>query len=546
VSGSAVAWGDAPSWVAAVATVLTLLFAAVAAVAAHRIYRIESERDRLEAEVRQRQDSFLRRAQAALVSAWWGQRPAGRDGDGGRYGAFLRNASETPVYQAALTVMDINDPERTERFAIAVVPPANRPEFHPARLDQGQGDRRVEVTFTDSTGIRWIRDQRGLLSELRPEVVVWADTLRARPLGQLADDFLTTHGVRASLSIHRWARPPAAMVGDAGSADVPDVLLSPHDDIGYLAGERLIEPWTVSARRRALFVDRAIGAVTRDGELYALPYALDAPVLFRNTELAPHPPATVEELIGTGEELRAAGRVAQSLILPVGPDGEPFYLYPLLVGAGGWLFGRDTGGDLTTRLIGVASPESVAALDRFRELGKAGLDVLSPDIDEERCVEAFLEGRAPYLVSCSWALADIRRSGVPYGLSRIPPYAGHPPARPLVSVEAFFLIRHGANKAIAGDWVAYHLTRRDVALGLHREMPRPPALRDALDEVLRTDSEIAAVHRIWAAGDLMPSDPAMVRFWRVLAAAEMDLIAGGSPGPIAHRLDQSLRELFTD
>jgi hypothetical protein len=54
---------------AAVATVLTLLFAAIAAVAAHRIYPIESERDRLEAEARQRHDSFPRRAQAALVSS---------------------------------------------------------------------------------------------------------------------------------------------------------------------------------------------------------------------------------------------------------------------------------------------------------------------------------------------------------------------------------------------------------------------------------------------------------------------------------------------
>jgi arabinogalactan oligomer / maltooligosaccharide transport system substrate-binding protein len=72
-------------------------------VVTRRTYQIESERDRVNAKARRVQEYFARRAQAALVSAWWEE---SRDG---QWGAFVRNASETPVYQAFLTVLGLDD-----------------------------------------------------------------------------------------------------------------------------------------------------------------------------------------------------------------------------------------------------------------------------------------------------------------------------------------------------------------------------------------------------------------------------------------------------
>jgi hypothetical protein len=143
-------WGDIPTWLSSVATLLALTFAAFAALATHRVYKIESERDRVAAESRRQQEAFVRRTQAALVSAWWGWSLDG-------WGAFVRNASETPIYQASLTVLDIHDPNVGERVDLPIVPPSAEPMFQPTELGTGlvadgrhAVDYRVEVTFTDS------------------------------------------------------------------------------------------------------------------------------------------------------------------------------------------------------------------------------------------------------------------------------------------------------------------------------------------------------------------------------------------------------------
>lgn len=47
----------------------------------------------------------------------------------------------------------------------------------------------------------------------------------------------------------------------------------------------------------ALFEPLAIKAMTFNGQTYGIPYTMNNIVLFRNTELAPEAPKTIEEMI---------------------------------------------------------------------------------------------------------------------------------------------------------------------------------------------------------------------------------------------------------
>jgi arabinogalactan oligomer/maltooligosaccharide transport system substrate-binding protein len=531
-------WGDIPSWLSSVATVGALLFAAVAAVAAQRVYRIESERDRVNAEQRKEQEAYLRRTQAALVSAWWGHDA------GGGWGAFVRNASETPVYQASLTVLDVHDPDVHERVDLPVIPPAGEPMFRPTGLaDDGGGaaDYRVEITFTDSAGARWIRDQQGRLSELRPEVVIWADERRARALRGFASEFLATHGVKVRFRTGRIEALRAALLGAAGSDETPDILVGPHDWLGGLVRAGAIEPLALSPRRRQGFLPEAVAAMTYQGELYGVPYALDTAVLLRHTGLAPDQPATFEELLATGQALRADGRADEVLAMQVGPDGDAYYMYPILVGAGGRLFDRNRGGVLDTGAPAVDAPETVAAFERFRGLGARGVGVLRREVDRERATELFAAGRTPYLICASRVFADLARAGLPFDVGPVPPFEGFGAVRPFSSVHGFFLTRQGPNKSIAQDLAVHYLTRTEVALALYEAQPRPPALRVALEQVVDTDSRIAAFAAECRNGDLMPSVPEMPEVWRLLGRAEADLVAGADTAPTVRQLAQGLR-----
>ncbi|GAA4444833.1 hypothetical protein GCM10023170_022770 [Phytohabitans houttuyneae] len=535
-------WGDVPTWLSSIATILALLFAALAALGAQRVYRIESERDRVAADARRQQEAFQRRTQAALVSAWWGW-------DRDRWGAFVRNASETPVYQVSLTVLDVHDPNVGERVDLPIVPPSADPAFHPSELGTGliadgarAVDYRVEVTFTDSAGVRWIRDQLGRLSELRPEVLIWADQRRADALRRFAADFLATHGVRLRFRTEQLERLHALLVDGGDGDEVPDVVVGPHDWVGDLAARGLIEPLVMSHRRREAFLPEAIEAMTWNGELYGVPYALDTAVLLRNTDLAPEQPATFEELLASGQALRAAGRADEALVVQVGAEGDPYYMYPLLLAAGGWLFGRDAAGRPDPTRLGVTAPETVAAFARIRGLGARGAGVLRREIDKDRATALFEAGRTPYLICASRVVTDARRAGLSFAVGPVPAYEGHAAVRPFTSVHGFFLTKRGRNKTIAQDLAAHYLTRTDVAQALYDLQPRPPALRSALDEVVARDAVMAAFYAECRSGDPMPSRPEMRQVWTALARAEVDLVEGAEVEPVVRRLAQSLQD----
>jgi arabinogalactan oligomer / maltooligosaccharide transport system substrate-binding protein len=569
LAGSAANWGDIPSWLSSIATILALLFAAVAAVAAQRAYRIESERDRISAEARRQQEAFLRRTQAALVSAWWGWQPGGAgEQRAGRWGAFVRNASETPVYQASLTMLDIHDPDVSERLDLAIVPPGAEPVFYPSGLNGTPGgdhpagwpagggalvqdgqhavDYRVEIAFTDSAGVRWIRDQQGRLSELRPEVLIWADERRARALGRFAEDFLAVHGVKLRFRTGRIEALYQELISATDAEEMPDVVVGPHDWIGDLVRRGVIEPLALSARRKQDFVPEAIAAMTHQDELYGVPYALDGAVLLRNTELAPDPPTTFEEMLANGEQLCAAGRADQAFVMQVGAEGDPYYMYPILVAAGGWLFGRDHHGKLDTGVSGLGAPETLAAFERFRGLGVRGSGALRPEIDRDRATNLFRAGRTPYLICACRVFTDARQAGLPFAVGPVPAFAGFPAVRPFVSVHGFFLTRRGRNKTIARDLAAHYLTRTDVSLALYETQPRPPALRAALDQVLGRDPVMADFYRECQAGDLMPSTPQMDEIWRLLARAEVELVNGAATAPTVQRLAGGMRSVLPD
>ncbi|MEU4689184.1 extracellular solute-binding protein [Actinoplanes sp. NPDC023714] len=321
---------------------------------------------------------------------------------------------------------------------------------------------------------------------------------------------------------------------------MPHVLLGPQDWIGCLVEHDLIVPPDLSADVIASFLPRSISAVTFDGKVYGVPYAVDTPLLFRNTRLVPDEPTTIEELTSQVAQLRRSGATRCGVALPVGPEGEPFLMYPFLTGAGGDTFLRDGSGRVRPEFSDVESRAMVAALECFRSLTSAQHGILTPARDVFEAIKMFVSGRAPYLVTCAFALADLRRSGIEYAVGPIPPASGPARGPAFVSVESFFLTRRGAENPIARDWIECYLTRKDVADAHYRSQPRPLALKSQLAAALAHDDDVRLAYELWKTGDLMPSGVQMVDYWRHLRVAENELIAGGSAPAVARRLARGL------
>jgi hypothetical protein len=187
-----------------------LTFAVVAVVVARRTYQLESERDHVNAEARLKQDAFVRRTQAALVSAWWAKEDANRSDEAGHsWAVHMRNASDTPVYKVHVTIIGRGSHAKRKTLELSLVPPTSVPVAYPINVfgitanSDGDStghplaDYRVSLRFTDAAGVRWIRDEYGSLRELEPNLLIWTSPEGAAVVTPFTTEFLATYGVTA-------------------------------------------------------------------------------------------------------------------------------------------------------------------------------------------------------------------------------------------------------------------------------------------------------------------------------------------------------------
>lgn len=169
-------WGDVPTWVSALVSALTLVGLVLTVIYARHIYRIESERDKHAAEERSARDEAERRSQAEKIAAWFAPAPSTALEEN-MFGAFVRNASDLPVFDIYPVFQPASDGEPTaggDWFFenIAVLPP-HETKFMPLELAEDEyeevphhlrnGMFLVEITFRDAAGVRWTRSADGLL-----------------------------------------------------------------------------------------------------------------------------------------------------------------------------------------------------------------------------------------------------------------------------------------------------------------------------------------------------------------------------------------------
>ncbi|KIA64970.1 sugar ABC transporter substrate-binding protein [Nocardia vulneris] len=517
-------WGDFPTWISSIATSLALVGAAVAARVAYKVHGIESNRDK-------NHEEFTRRAQAAVISAWWGRDPTGTPD---RWGIFVRNASNAPVYQAHLEVHGGGARLSCPTLGLPVVPPGETEVFHaidtvlPNPADRyarhALADCQVALTFTDAVGTRWQRDRYGRLAlEPRRELRIWGPPEAGDILDGFAADSLARYNVQIDCDTGTIGAELQSKFLRA--APPPDILIAPHDWLGELVERRCLDPVTLPDVYRDVFAPATIEAITYAGRPYSLPASLDTVALVRNTRLVRTAPETMDELLEIGDLLRRRRTgVDEILAVPVGAAGDPFHIWPLLSSAGAWLFGyADDRWD--PRVNGIGTPETTAAFERLRGLGLDG--VIRPDIEHGKAFELFVSGRTAFLLTTFGPVAKAMRLGIDLAVSAVPRFRDGADALPFVAVNGFQIAGGGTNRSVATEFVSDYFTRAAVVRAM-----------DSLGTLLPPGAEgVAETQRIFLElckqGRPMPSFPRMRQVWRELAKAELDLLSGADAATVA-------------
>jgi len=173
---SDVDWGDAPTWLAGGVALAALVAAWRAGSIAAELLRVEQRRE----DDRARRDAS---SQASLVSAWIdvGYRRDELDNPTAveSLTCFVRNASELPVHDVKVyPLLDRRDRttggDWVARLDWPILPPTDQPLSKPilgpvvSLVDSAAGNAdiavRCKITFTDSSGTRWVRDPSGELA----------------------------------------------------------------------------------------------------------------------------------------------------------------------------------------------------------------------------------------------------------------------------------------------------------------------------------------------------------------------------------------------
>jgi arabinogalactan oligomer/maltooligosaccharide transport system substrate-binding protein len=360
-------------------------------------------------------------------------------------------------------------------------------------------------------------------------LTIWADDKYSRAIKESAAKWGELNDVQVNVqAVSKDLQTVYVTAAQAGKG--PDLVMGAHDWIGNLVQNGTIDPLQLTDDTRAAFNELALQGVTYNGQIYGIPYAIENVVLFRNTDLAPQAPKTLDELVAKGKELKAAGKVSEIMALPVGPNGDAYHMYPIYTSGGGYLFGKGAEGDYDPKDLGLSKPEAARAFEKIGELGEKGEGALKRSISPDNVTSIFTGKKTAFLLSGPWQIPDVEKSGVPYEITPIPGFQGGKEARPFVGVQAMYVASQGRFKSLAQEFATNYFIQPEVAVALYKADRRPPPLKAAFDEVSKTDPDMAKILDAGKNGDIMPAIPEMATVWDPLGKAQSATVGGASPG----------------
>lgn len=355
------------------------------------------------------------------------------------------------------------------------------------------------------------------------DLVIWADELKATSLQEPAEAWGKKNGISVAVQIVSGDLQPAFVTANqAGNG--PDIVLGAHDWIGNMVQNSAISPVQLPADAKDKVAPIGLSAVTFDGQTYGVPYAVETLVLYANKKLTDTPePSTIEELVSAAK----SGSAKNILSLPVGDEGDAYHMEPLYTSAGGYLFGKGSDGNLDPKDLGVGKEGSISAGEKMKELGEQ--KVLKTSINGDNAISLFTDGKAAYLISGPWALADVKKAKIDFAMSAVPGFEGMDPAVPFAGVNAFYVASQGKNAAFAQQFVTDLAGSPDIPEAMFAKNELPPVNLELQKKLAAKNPEIVKVAKLAEKAEPMPSIPAMAAIWGPLGKAEATIVGGADP-----------------
>lgn len=357
--------------------------------------------------------------------------------------------------------------------------------------------------------------------ESASQIIVWVDADRGTVLKDAAAEFTKESGVKVKLVQKDFPKIQEELIAQVPTGKGPDITIAAHDWLGNLVSNGVLQPVELGDSA-ADYQPVAITAMSYEGKTYGVPYSIENIALVRNTALAQTAPATFDEMVAAG---KAAGTEFPFLI-PVGPESDPYHLYPFQTSFGAPVFGTNADGSYNPDELSIGNAGGEAYAAWLAEQGAAG--TLSVNLTSDIAKEKFNAGASPFFITGPWNVPDMTAAGLSVAIDPIPS-AGGQPAQPFVGVQGFVISAKTKNALAATDFLTNYIGSEAVQTALYEIGGRAPALTAAF-EAASSDPIIAGFGAVGATAVPMPNIPQMGKVWQFWGVTEAAIITGqGDP-----------------
>ncbi len=140
------------------------------------------------------------------------------------------------------------------------------------------------------------------------DLVIWTDALKIDCVKPVADAFGEANGISVDVqAISTDLQTNFVTANSAGNG--PDVVMGAHDWIGNLVQNGAIEPLQLTPDQLSGYTPKAVEATTYDGQLYGVPYGIEA---LASTATPTSPPTSPRRSTTPSPRARRPSRPARS------------------------------------------------------------------------------------------------------------------------------------------------------------------------------------------------------------------------------------------
>ena len=354
------------------------------------------------------------------------------------------------------------------------------------------------------------------------KLLVWINSDKAYSgLQKVGNAFEKASGVK--VVVEHPVDAPDKFQQAAGAGKGPDIFCWPHDRVGEWVKAGLVSPLAPSKKLRDSVEEQAWKAFTYRGRVWGYPLAIETAGLIYNKALVPNPPATFDDVIALDKQLQKQGKHAI-----LWDFNKSFFTWPMLAGAGGFIYARDEQGDFDPAKIGVNNPGALAGAQMLERLISGGTMPRGARYAEME--SGFARGDVAMMISGPWAWDNARKANIDFGVAPIPAViAGHP-SKPFVGVLGCMIAAPSKQKDLAREFIENHLMLPESLKVLDADVPMGVPANKAYYAELSVNPLIRASMANARAGEPIPNIPEVGRFWTAMDAA-MEAITNGLQSP---------------